>query len=156
ESIARARQLDAKLLGRWVLHLRSAARDAGDPLHAWAKVAADPAVGDPSRLAELLRPIVAGWRKRTSDAAEALKWAEVVIDYARGRAEDWMPDDVADGTGPVRAGDCSLSEAQARPAIRFFTRGAAELDPVWHALKAAPGAETEPGALGGRVRAGRT
>jgi hypothetical protein len=153
ESIARARKLDEKQLARWVTHLRSAARAADDPLHAWAKVAADSRAGDPARLAEVLRPIVARWRERISDAG---KGADVVIDYARCRPEDWMPDDVVYGTGPVRAGDCSLRDAPGQPLLKFFARGAAEIDPVWRGLKAAPGAEKEPGALGGRERAGRT
>jgi hypothetical protein len=154
--VARARKLDADLLGRWVQHLLAARRDPGDPLHAWARVAGDPSAGKSARLAELLRPTVEGWRKRAADAAGALKGAEVVVDYARCGPESWLPDDLAFGTGPVRAGDLSLGGVVGQPPVRFFERGAAEFDPVWRGLKPAAGSEGEPGALGKMVRAGRT
>jgi hypothetical protein len=153
DSTARARKLDPDVLARWVRCLSAAARDERDPLHAWAKAAADPSASEPARLAQRLRPTVEDWHKQAARAAEALRGVEVIVDYARGRPADWLPDDMAYGSGPVRAGDCVLNGTLG---VRFVERGAAEIDPVWRGLKVAPGVETEPGALGKRVRAGRT
>ncbi len=133
EGIARARNLDADRLGRWVTHLRQAARDRADPLHGWANPDAHAGAGD-----------------------AASKEAEVIVDYARCRPEEWLPDDVSFGTGPVRAGELRLGGEPGRPELKFFERGAAEIDPVWRGLKAAAGSETEPGAVGRMPRAGRT
>jgi hypothetical protein len=152
ERVARTHKLDTDRLARWVAHLHRAARDSGDPVHFWARVAA----GDATRLAECVRALVADARKRTAEADEALKGAEVVVDYARCRPEDWMPDDVAFGTGPVRPGDLRLKGEPGQPQLTFSERGAAEIDPAFRGLKAASGAEGEPGALGRRLRAGRT
>ena len=154
ESIARGRKLDPDLLTRWVQHLRKAAGDAADPLHAWAKLPAE--AEKPERLAELLRPTVESWRKRTAAAAGALKGAEVIVDYAHCKSADWMADGVAYGIGPVRAGDCTPGGAPGQPPLKFCERSAAVIDPVWHGLKTTPGTEGDPGALGRAVRAGRT
>jgi hypothetical protein len=148
--------VDRERLARWVTHLRRAAQDASDPLHAWARAATDAGAGDPARLAERLRPMVAEGRKRSAEADAALKNADVVVDYTRSRPEEWMPDDVSFGTGPVRPGELRLGGEPGRPELRFCDRGAAEIDPVWRGLKAAPGAEGEPGAVGRKPRAGRT
>src|SRR5262249_37065659 len=69
--IARTRKLDADLLGRWVAHLLTAARDDTDPLHPWTKVG-------PS-----LAPLVENWHKRQTEADAALRAADVVIDYGK-------------------------------------------------------------------------
>jgi hypothetical protein len=154
--IARSHKLDPALLEQWVAHLTAAAKDPANPLHAWAKLAADPAAKDPKRLADLLRPLVEGWRKRQTEAAAALTGAEVVIDYARAGAGDWLPDGPAFGPGPVRPGDVRLSTDPARPILRVCDTAAAEKDPTWDLLRAAPGSENDTGALGVSPRAGRT
>jgi hypothetical protein len=156
ERIARERRLAADRLARWVAHLGRAAQDTGDPLHAWARVAADAGAGDPARLAERLRPMITEARKRNAAADAALKGAEVIVDYSRCRPGEWMPDDVSFGTGPVRPGELRLGGEPGRLELKFFDRGAAEIDPVWRGLRAAPGEEGEPGAVGRRLRAGRT
>ena len=154
EQIAQVHKLDAGQLGRWTSALLEAAKDASDPLHAWAMVCTDARADDPKRLAELLRPLADGMKKTDADALP--KGAEVVLDYANGRPEDWMPDDAAFGAGPVRAGDVRIEGDGAHPTIRLNTIGAAEYDRTWDGMKLAPGAENDPGALGRRVRAGRT
>jgi hypothetical protein len=153
ECIAAARKLDAALLARWLAVLRNAARERDDPLHAWARLAADPASKDEKRFAELLRPLADDLRKRDAAAGTALKNAQVVIDYARSAPADWMPDGAAFGPGPARPGDVRLSGGS----VRFVERGAAEYDRAFDVLRLAPGAENDPGALG-RIapRAGRT
>jgi hypothetical protein len=82
--------------------------------------------------------------------------AEVIVDYAHSRLEDWMPDGPAFGTGPARPGDLQLNGDPAHPTIRLVTDAAAEYDRTWDGLKLAAGAENESGALGRMVRSGRT
>jgi hypothetical protein len=53
--IANAHKLDATVLGRWITHLKTAARDDGDLLHVWAKSAADLVSRDPKGSARLTR-----------------------------------------------------------------------------------------------------
>ncbi len=151
EAVAKARKIDPVLLARWVEHLRRADDDEDDPLHAWAKVAADAGGKDPARLADLLKPVVGRVRQR---GAEALKGAEAVVDYAKARPGEWIADS-AFGPGPVRPGDVILGGDPDRP-LRVVERGAAEVDRAWGGLKAAPDTETEVGALAGPPRAGRT
>ncbi len=105
-------------------------------------------------MAESLRPLVETMRKADGDAIP--KGANVIVDYARGRPEDWMPDGPAFGVGPVRPGDLELHGDPAHPTIRFAVDAAAEYDRTWDGLKLAPGAENESGALGRMVRSGRT
>jgi hypothetical protein len=139
-SIADARHLDPHLLDAWVKHLRAAARDENDPLHAWAKAAVAAPHGERGNA----RP----------DAPRGHQ--EVVLDYACSKPEEWLPDGFAFGSGPVRPGELHISGDTAKPMLRFREYAAAEKDPVWDALKPAPGAENDPGALGGAMRAGRT
>jgi hypothetical protein len=142
EDIARARRLDPAALARWMDHLARATHDAHDPLHAWAVLASDPAAASPRRPAGLPEPVLADF--------------QVVVDYARGRAGDWIADGFAFGLGPVRPGDLRLGTDPAWPVVRVFDRAAAEKDPAWDRLSLAPDAETDPGALGAVVRSGRT
>src|SRR5207237_1252349 len=144
--IATDAKLDGDLLAVWVAELLNAGKDPGDPLHPWAKVAADPGAKEPKRLAELLKPFVA--------EPEVNKY-EVVIDCARSSPDEWLPDDVSFGDGPVRPGQVRVSGEPAKPVVQLADNAAAEFDPTWESLKAAPGTEGDPGALGGMSRAGR-
>jgi cytochrome c553 len=155
EEVARARKLDAALLGKWTAHLLAAARDTPDPLHAWAVVATDAGSGEPKRLAETLKPLVEEGRRQDSDIAESLKGAEVVVDYTKP-APGWLPDGVGFGPRPVRPGDVRLTGDAGRPAVKLIEEAAAEKDSFWDGLKLAPGVENDPGLLGVVVRAGRT
>ena len=138
DRIAQIRKLDAALLVRWTAAVRDAAKDASDPLHAWAAVCAGGRADDPK------------------PAATATKGVEVVVDYARGRPEDWMPDGVAFGPRASRSGDVRIDGEPGRPNVRLCTIVAAEYDRTWDCLKLAPGAENEVGALGRMVRSSRT
>ncbi len=130
-----------------------ATRDAGDPLHAWAKVAADPAAGDAKALAGLLHPLAEELRRRMATAEAALKNATTVIDYSRCAPGGWMPDDAAFDPAPVQPGDVRLTGT----GLRFVERGAAAYDRASDALRLSPGTENDPGALGRvTLRAGRT
>jgi hypothetical protein len=154
--LAQERQLDPGVLEQWTAHLRVAAQDRHDPFYAWSTVASDPRAGDPQRLPQLLRPLIADWRQREGVAAIPPREANVVVDYARMNERDWLPDGLMYGPGPVQPGEIRLSNDPARPIAKVFTRAAAEKDPIWDGLKLAAGAENDPGALGGWVRAGRT
>jgi hypothetical protein len=154
--VARARKLDVPFLQNWTKHLKAAARNAHDPLHAWARVAADEACQDPKHLAELLQPLIDGWRMRTRDAGSALQGVEVIIDYRHHRPDDWLPDDVTFGPRPVRPGDIRWGSDPARPIHQVIDYAAAEFDPTWKGLTLAPGAENDPGVVGSVPRAGRT
>jgi cytochrome c553 len=146
EAAAARHKLDGKRLARWVAHLRQAARDAHDPLHAWALVAAEP--GRKPALA--LVPLLARWRRE----AAAPQPAHVAVDFGKLPAGGWLPDDVAFGAGPVRPGDLTLTGAGA---VHFVDHpAAARLDPLWASQRLAPGSENEPGALGSMLRSGRT
>ncbi len=150
--IAVAHKLDATLLERWVLVLLNAAKDTGDPLYAWARVATDPKANDSARFKTLLQPLLDEHRQRTN-AADAPKKMSLIVDYATSRPEDWMPDDVSFGRDPVRPGDVRVTGST----FRFAESAAAEYDRIWDVLTLAPGTETDPGGLG-RIgpRAGRT
>jgi hypothetical protein len=56
----------------------------------------------------------------------------------------------------MRPGDVRFGADPARPIIQFCELGAAEKDPLWNGLRPAAGAENDPGAVGGVLRAGRT
>ena len=156
QEIARRRQLNPDRLKHWLATLNQAAKEENHPLHAWAKLAADPRSGDPAKFREALRAQLAVLQKREAEHAAALRGAEVVIDYARCQPADWLPDDFSYGPAPVRAGEPRWHGSTKDPDLRFAERGAAAIDRVWDGMKLAPATETEPGALGKQVRAGRT
>ena len=64
DAVAASRRLDPVLLRAWLGATLTAARDAGDPLHAWARIAADPTAADAKRMAELLHPLADEMRHR--------------------------------------------------------------------------------------------
>jgi hypothetical protein len=141
--------LDPNLTQRWLDHLLAAAKDETDPLHAWA-------IATLSRDSKpTAATLAARWRKRHARADPALEGAEVVIDY-RKPSPDWMPDGVIFGPGPVRPGEVRLDSEGQHPILTICEGGAAAKDPTWDVLKPARGAETDPGALGTLVSAGRT
>ncbi len=136
--IAHAHKLDAAILGQWIRHLTTAVRDENDPLHVWAKLAADPAA------------------KFSRDPQGSAKRTQLIIDYAQSKSDDWLTDGFAFGPGPVHPGDLHIEGDAANPALGFRDYAAAEKDAVWDVLKAAAGAENDPAALGAVMRAGRT
>jgi hypothetical protein len=155
--LAADRKLDGDRLASWAAVLLDADRDPSSPLHAWARVCADPKANDPKRIAELLQPLVEEMRRREDAARAALKDAQVVIDYARCGPDQWMQDEAAFGPAPARPGDVRITGEAASPAVRFVERGAAEYDRAFDVLRLAPGTENDPGALGKVTpRAGRT
>jgi hypothetical protein len=133
--IAQAHKVDAGLLGQWITHLKTAARDDNDPLHVWAKV---------------------GREAQRSAANQTKADAQVILDFARCKPDEWRTDGFAFGSGPVCPGALQVGGDATKPSLHFSEYAAAEKDATWDVLKLAPGAENDPGGLGGIVRAGRT
>ena len=77
---------------------------------------------------------------------------EVVVDYAAGRPEQWLPDDASFGTRPRRVGDLVVEN----DVVQFVEMPAAVYDRAWDVLTVPPGTESEHGVLGKRIRAGRS
>ena len=136
--VAQAHKLDATLLRRWAKHLRNAAREPSDPLHAWARRAGDQKVHVVAKPSTAQKPL------------SELSSTQVVFDAAT--ATSWLSDGFAFGDGPARPGELRWQGHT----LRFVQRAAAEFDPVWQQLTLAPGTENDPGSLGRLVRAGRT
>lgn len=160
EEVARRRKLERNALFIWVMALDDAAKDESDPLHPWSRLARE---SEPRRVAELLAKLTEGYAKRATDAQTARKGMAVIVDYRKTGPGAWIPDDVAYGSAPVRAGDViippdmdAVLDRSAKPYVRIAERGAAEIDPFWNQLKLTPGAELDPGATGKIARAGRT
>jgi hypothetical protein len=145
DELARTRHLDPVLLRQWVTLLADAEKDKASPFHDWAITAH---AGD-SKKGVHFQPLPGA-------AGDALVGADVVVEYGKLRPEEWLPDGVAFGPGPVQPGDVRLGGEPSHPVLEVFDRAAAVQDSSWDGLKLATGSETDPGILGSMVRAGRT
>jgi hypothetical protein len=154
-AVATARGIDAKLLREWASAVSAADRDADDPLNAWAKVGVGAASGDPKRFSESLRRFSERLRERDAVASTASAESTSVIDYAKTSAAEWIQDGSAFGPGPDLPGAIRIG-GQSEREIRFAEEAAAVYDRAWDRIHGEAGAESEPGALGKRVRAGKT
>jgi hypothetical protein len=155
DAIAEARGLRPDVLRAWVAHLRSAAQDSRDVFHAFAKLALD-AGAIKSRESEAVNQLLTEMRHQVNQAKESLQTAEVIIDYAKCRPNDWLPDDSGFGPAPSRPGDVHLSGGAKQPIVRLTERDAAAYDRAWDGLRLSTNSENDPGALSARVRAGRS
>jgi mono/diheme cytochrome c family protein len=152
--VASARGLDETLTAAWVRAVSAARLNVDDPLQAWAMIAVDPASGEPKRLSESIRRVADRLRQRDAESIAAAG-SGVVIDFAKMSAVEWITDEGAFGPGPHVPGTPRVGAAFA-PEIHFTEETAAVYDRAWDGISAAPGSEAEPGALGRRLRAGRT
>jgi cytochrome c553 len=91
-------------------------------------------------------------RKTTAGKLALPPGSDTVIDYAACRPGQWLPDDASFNTRPRRVGDLLVEHGK----VRFAEIAAATYDPVWDALNVPPGTESEYGALGKHIRAGRS
>jgi hypothetical protein len=138
-------QVDAAAVAAWADELKTASKDKRHPFHAWA-VLAD--AGDfPARRKELLAAA-----RRQGAVPDG---SQVIVDFARPAGDDWLPDDVTFGPGPVRVGDLLFGSDAARPVRGVVTVAAARFDPLWAGVTDGPGAEGEAGDLA-YARPGRT
>jgi len=139
--IARERKLEAGRLTGWIENVARAGRNPADPFHIWAKLA--------SVDSKLVREIL----DKATAANSLPSGTEIVVDFARSEPNDWLPDDASFGPGPVRPGRLRC-DSDGR--VTFVDYAAAEYDRAWDLLTVPAGTENDPGAIGKRLRAGRT
>jgi hypothetical protein len=151
--IADKRGLDASILAEWVSAIASAARNADDPLHTWAKLAADRSLDTPHRLTAFLHDETERLRRR--EATPPPGSDQIVIDYANVKPSTWLADEGAYGPAPDQPGDVTVRGATTTD-VTFCEEAAATYNRAMDGLSLAAGAETEPGALAGKMRPGRT
>ena len=144
-----ADQLNGELLARWKAALKQAEKDESSPLHAFARVAAEPK----RPVQEVLAPILQRWQ---ADPAPAPKDLEIIVSHEEPSTKDWLVDDMSFGLAPARPGDIVLGATPQRPIARVVELGAAERDRAWDGMKLSAGTQNESGALGGTMRSGRT
>ncbi len=128
-AIARDRKLDVDAVAGWADLLSQAIEDPRHSFHALARRAVNRPI-DPTKPAK--SPV------------------EVVIDYARSTPAEWYPDEGSFGPAPAQFGSLAVDGS------KFVDVSAATYDRVWDKLTIAPGSENDTGAIGRRVRAGRT
>ncbi len=156
-AIPDAHRVDGAHVARWVAYLKGVAQNQPDDiLRPWLEAACAPEALESQRLSARLRPVLKRWQAAETVASNALEGGRVVVDFGRLAGPDWMPDDVAFGLGPVRAGEPRFGSDGVRSIIGFAERAGAEFDATWDRLKLAAGSENEPGKVGGLSRAGRT
>jgi hypothetical protein len=150
EAVATRRRVTPGELAIWVEAVRQAASDPLSPLHPWAVIASarGPATAVPI---SLLEPEISAARRPSATPASEM----VLIDFAKLPASDWRQDGFMFGSGPLRSGDVSLGNSDARPIARVWNRTAAVSDPFWDAATLAAGVEREPGRLSW-LQSGRT
>jgi hypothetical protein len=148
ESEATQRGLNPELLARWVDQLRKAKSDPPDPFHAWARIA------DDASFAKTRADLLAA--AESQQVKDALNGCEVIVDYGKSPPEEWMFDGPTFGSAPVAAGIIVLGDRADAPIRRFAEYAAVRRDPLWNALRPAPGDANEPGRSGAWRRAGRT
>jgi hypothetical protein len=138
-------RVDAAAVTALAEELKAAAKNERHALHAWAVLA------DAADYSAHRKDLLAAARRRVDAAKQALADTQVVVDYARSRPGDWLPDDVTFGPGPIRAGGLLFSKG----VVGVATIAAARFDSLWAAVADAPGAEQDYGDLAYQ-RAGRT
>ena len=136
--VAETNKLDAAVLARWLAELAVAKGDKTHPFHAWAVVATLPAAeaNDEKKIGDALTSL-----QPPPMSSEGDPNAQVVIDYNRLPPEQWMPDGVGFGLGPVQPGQLLLDPSRDDAQLTAATRGYARRDPLWKKLKLAPGSE---------------
>ena len=146
QRVAADKKLDPKRLAAWVAHLPNALKNPNDPFHAWARIAGNANERD--------KVLATGREQIKKASAPANDW-QVVVDYATSRPADWLPDDIAYGSRPIRPGEPRFASNADQPIVEFNARTAAVVDPIWTGLKVTPGSQLDPGSLGFQ-RAGKT
>ena len=132
--------------GPWGDEMKAARGNPRHPLHAVAELLTAPADFTAKRQAFL--------DQQAKLAAPAV--AQMVVDYAAPRPEQWFSDGYAFGLAPLRAGEPLLGTDGAQPIRGILTRDAAVLDPAWRGLKTSPATERDSSGLGKWDRSGRT
>ncbi len=139
-AVAKKRQLDDGILGKWIEYLRLAADQPNDLLNAWARLStatkSNPQLPLPAAT-ELLRA--------ATKPVPALV-GEVVVDYSR-KGEPWFPDSVSFGPGPLQIGELRLGAGSGPFAMDVQNLTAATYDPFWSVLKRTADSARDPNGL---------
>ena len=139
-TVAKKRQLDDGILGKWIDHLRLAADQPNDLLYAWARLSTA-TKNNP----QLALPAATEWLRAATKPVPALV-GEVVIDYSR-KDEPWFPDSVSFGPGPLQIGELRLGAGSGSFAMDVQNVTAATYDPFWSVLKRTADSARDPNGL---------
>lgn len=143
--IAQNAKLDAEQLTDWVETILRASRDSSDPFYVWSKFCVDRVLDDSKKFAGTVVTL-------RSSRPTAIDRQSVIVDYSRCQSHEWLPDDASFGTAPIQPGQLTIEQGR----IAFAERAAAVYDHKWDVLANPSKTENDPGAIGKRVRSGRT
>lgn len=147
--VAAKSKLNADVLTKWVLHLKSARDDANNPFALWGKLATKPAAS-----AAELKEWVESHRNNNEIAAEPTIAADIIVDYDNRSTNGWLTDGYSFGLGPQLAG--SFDWRQASQPIALRTDSAAVRDAAFNGLSITPGSANDVGRISKWNRPGRT
>lgn len=139
-TVAKKRQLDDGILGKWIEYFRLAADQPNDLLNAWARLSTA-TKNNP----QLALPAATEWLRAATKPTPALV-GEVVIDYSR-KDEPWFPDSVSFGPGPLQIGELRLGAGSGSFAMDVQNLAAATYDPFWSVLKRTADSARDPNGL---------
>jgi hypothetical protein len=138
---------DSAFVERLADELKAAKADAQNPLHAFAKIAADPKTDEVQAFAKAFAPVLANLRsvalqscapsdveKRGMTVVLKLSPEQIVADYTRAGATPWMQDGFSFGPRPLRAGDPIFGGSADQPLLGIAVRAAAVRDAAWKSL----------------------
>jgi hypothetical protein len=97
-------------------------------------------------------PALAEVRKASTPKPSLPPGTDVVIDYAVCPPGQWLPDGAGFGTRPRKVGDLVIEQGK----VRVAEVAAAVCDRAWDVLAVPPGTDSEYGALGKHIHAGRS
>jgi hypothetical protein len=159
---------DSAFVASLVTELKAAKADAQNPLHAFAKIAADPKTDEVQAFAKAFAPVLANLRsvalqscapsdveKRGMTAVLKLSPEQIVADYTRAAATPWMQDGFSFGPHPLRAGDPIFGGSADQPLLGIAVRAAAVRDAAWKSL-AVKNVDRDMGKLGEWERSEQT
>lgn len=132
--VAAKRGLSEPRLRKWMEELTQAKTNASHPLHALA-----------------VYP-----NKPVAPSIPAIPTEEILVNYTRPGATPYFQDGFRFGSGPVVRGAVQLGASPDQPLERVVSRGAAELDTFWPAMKTSAGTDRDHGGLGSWDRSGQT
>jgi hypothetical protein len=131
----------------WQREREAAAAEISHPLHAVARLLAEPGLSEPGKFAE------ARERHRPRAQSDLPAGGVVVADYRGPGRTPWKADGPA--MMAVAAGE-PLAGSPERPWAGLAVSGMAWRDAFWNPLSSAPGTEMDSGELGAAGRSGRT
>ncbi len=146
---------DSAFIASLAAELKAAKGDAQNPLHAFAKIAADPKADEAQAFAKAFAPVLAEMEKREVTGVLKFSPEQIVADYTRTGATPWMQDGFSFGQRPLHAGDPIFGGTADQPLLGIAVRAAAVRDAAWKSL-ATKGVERDVGTLGAWERSEQT